>query len=225
MCSEYCSCQVRVLTQSLRFRLLYNTQSCYNNTVYEEMRKEAIQAILLKNQFAFRAQASRGLRPVEDVGRGCHCVKSHCLKKYCECFQVKRFCDGRCRCMQCQNQSGFSESTPVPSRLVGTGYRNLRDYQQHFLRPPILSRNSTSSLDRVVTDSVVDRICSSLLEVASSGNSASGTHDARLSILDAFTDSLRSLIIEEEAKRKQTAKGAAESGGRKRKRTFQTPVL
>ena len=30
--------------------------------------------------------------------RGCRCKKSHCLKRYCECFQASVKCSSVCRC-------------------------------------------------------------------------------------------------------------------------------
>jgi len=35
--------------------------------------------------------------------RGCHCKKSRCVKKYCECFQNKIHCTSKCKCMDCDN--------------------------------------------------------------------------------------------------------------------------
>ena len=41
---------------------------------------------------------------------GCNCTKSHCLKKYCECFKMFRNCGSLCRCMDCQNKNSFLEN-------------------------------------------------------------------------------------------------------------------
>lgn len=204
-------------------------QSCYNNAVYKDKRNEAIQTILSKNQHAFRTQVSRGLRPLEVAGRGCHCVKSHCLKKYCECFQVKRYCDGRCRCTSCQNQSGFSQSTTLPTRLVGLGYGSLHEYHQQFLQPAIpIDGGSLNSFEGFITGSVVDRICSRLLEVASLDSSNTGTHhnhDSKIPVLKAFTESLNSLFKEEEMRRRQISeRGHNSNSGRKRKLSGQSPI-
>ena len=34
---------------------------------------------------------------------GCNCSKSHCLKKYCECFKIGLGCTNHCRCVDCKN--------------------------------------------------------------------------------------------------------------------------
>ena len=37
---------------------------------------------------------------------GCHCKKSQCLKKYCECFEGRVYCGNICKCKACANYSG-----------------------------------------------------------------------------------------------------------------------
>ena len=61
-----------------------------------------------------------------DISFGCNCTKSNCLKKYCECFKLKKKCGDFCRCRDCDN---LLISTKIKKLNLKRNIKNLyEDY-------------------------------------------------------------------------------------------------
>ena len=99
----YCEC-----FHALKFCETCRCQDCKNKPGNEELREGIIATIKERDPTAFDSKVKLDGKQKGHL-TGCHCKRTLCLKKYCECFTLQVPCSTKCRCLKCQNVASLYE--------------------------------------------------------------------------------------------------------------------
>ncbi|KAL4460025.1 hypothetical protein ABPG74_003551 [Tetrahymena malaccensis] len=76
---------------------------CGNNDKNLEEREKAIEEAKTRNSDAFNLKFKITNNATVTHKKGCNCKRTHCLKKYCECYNAGLKCTDNCKCEGCKN--------------------------------------------------------------------------------------------------------------------------
>ncbi|KAI9981775.1 hypothetical protein PInf_009545 [Phytophthora infestans] len=96
-----------------------------------------------------RQLLSAGMATTKMHKHGCHCKKSACQKKYCECFQAGVPCGENCRCIDCKNQTPCvahaNGGVTTGSGVIGTPSSEI---DETFVSPVLQGVHRRMRIDR-----------------------------------------------------------------------------
>lgn len=117
-CSSECSCS--------------NCKNTAAESGFDGERTRAIKNILARNPRAFTG-GKKEMAPRNPGDLVCNCVKSRCLKLYCDCFHKGKLCTEACLCVSCLNTQ---EESHVGGRRKMAIQNALEKRADAFTRAP-----------------------------------------------------------------------------------------
>eukprot|EP01029_Cantina_marsupialis_P005971 TRINITY_DN164_c0_g1_i4.p1 TRINITY_DN164_c0_g1~~TRINITY_DN164_c0_g1_i4.p1 ORF type:complete len:534 (-),score=167.25 TRINITY_DN164_c0_g1_i4:1509-2936(-) len=121
-----------------------NCSSCLNRRSHEPSCLNAVRVTVEKNPFAFVPKITGPL----GHRRGCRCRRSHCLKKYCECFQAGVPCGVHCKCTNCMNhedQPLRGKPTAAVKLATEQAARELRERREQIERDEVKQQQNNNN--------------------------------------------------------------------------------
>ena len=130
----YCEC-----FHALKYCSECNCYDCENRPENDEAREAVIAAIKERNPDAFDSKMKSDASGVKQHNNGCHCKRSACLKKYCECFSLAIPCSIKCRCLRCQNTPSLyqlkdTNASFTAAMFVSAAAASLEDTGEDYLK-------------------------------------------------------------------------------------------
>ena len=132
--------------------------NCSNRSQTDPARMEAMESTISKNPMAFKPRVTEDpSSSAKGHLAGCKCVKSNCLKKYCECFNGGTTCGPRCRCHDCRNRPDPTDALVEQSAnnlSVGSVKRTQYSNTAQQINHKVATSSSSSSAN--ITQSNVE---------------------------------------------------------------------
>jgi hypothetical protein len=110
---------------------------CFNKEEFHELRSHFLKETVDKNPNAFKSKYKT--IPDESLTlhiRGCHCKKTGCLKRYCECFLANTKCTALCKCTTCKNGCEHGNRIAVEDhkeKVLRKRKRKTTTFMENFL--------------------------------------------------------------------------------------------